>query len=61
MGMGATRRIILADTLLAGYSDDEIEAILAHELGHHVHKLILKGIVTQVVVSPGSTILPTCP
>jgi STE24 endopeptidase len=51
MGMGATRRIILADTLLAGYSDDEIEAILAHELGHHVHKHIIKGIVTQVVVT----------
>jgi len=51
MGMGATRRIILADTLLANYSDDEIEAILAHELGHHVHKHILKGIVTQVVVT----------
>lgn len=51
MGMGATRRIIIADTLLAGYSDDEIEAILAHELGHHVHKHILKGILTQVIVT----------
>jgi STE24 endopeptidase len=51
MGMGATRRIILADTLLAGYSDDEIEAILAHELGHHIHKHILKGIVVQVVIT----------
>lgn len=51
MGMGATRRIIVADTLLADYSDDEIEAILAHELGHHVHKHILKGIATQVIVT----------
>ncbi len=51
MGMGATRRIILADTLLSSYSDDEIEAILAHELGHHVHKHMLKGIVTQVVIT----------
>lgn len=51
MGMGATRRIIVADTLLADYSDDEIEAILAHELGHHVHKHIVKGILTQVVVT----------
>ena len=51
MGMGATRRIILADTLLANYSDDEIEAVLAHELGHHVHKHILKGIITQVVIT----------
>ena len=36
-GLGNTRRIILADTLLANYSTDEIEAVLAHELGHHVH------------------------
>jgi STE24 endopeptidase len=50
-GLGSTRRIILADTLLQNYSDDEIEAILAHELGHHVHKHILKGIVTQVGIT----------
>jgi STE24 endopeptidase len=50
-GLGSTRRIILADTLLKSYSDDEIEAILAHELGHHVHKHILKGILTQVGIT----------
>jgi len=50
-GLGSTRRIILADTLLQNYSDDEIEAVLAHELGHHVHKHILKGILTQVAVT----------
>lgn len=50
-GLGSTRRIILADTLLKNYSDDEIEAILAHELGHHVHKHILKGILTQVGIT----------
>jgi STE24 endopeptidase len=50
-GMGATRRIILSDTLLQSYSDDEIEAILAHELGHHVHRHILKGIFTQVGIT----------
>ncbi len=46
-GLGATRRIILSDTLLENYSPDEIEAILAHELGHHVHRHILKGIAVQ--------------
>jgi len=50
-GLGATRRIILSDTLLQHYSDDEIEAILAHELGHHVHKHILKSIFTQVAIT----------
>jgi STE24 endopeptidase len=50
-GLGNTRRIILADTLLDNYSPDEIEAVLAHELGHHVHKHIMKGIAVQAVVT----------
>lgn len=50
-GLGATRRIILADTLLNNYSDNEIEAVLAHELGHHVHKHILKSIVLQMAMT----------
>ena len=50
-GLGNTRRIILADTLLDNYSLDEIEAVLAHELGHHVHKHILKGIGVQAGVT----------
>lgn len=50
-GLGNTRRIILADTLLEKYSDDEIEAVLAHELGHHVHGHILKSIVVEALVT----------
>ncbi len=50
-GLGSTRRIILADTLLDNYSPDEIEAVLAHELGHHVHKHILKSIGVQALTS----------
>jgi Zn-dependent protease with chaperone function len=50
-GLGATRRIILADTLLDHYSDDEIEAVLAHELGHHVHKHILKAMLVQAGIT----------
>jgi STE24 endopeptidase len=50
-GLGATRRIILADTLLDHYSDDEIEAVLAHELGHHVHRHILKSILVQAAIT----------
>ena len=36
-GAGRTRRILVSDTLLKNYSDDEIEVVLAHELAHHVH------------------------
>jgi STE24 endopeptidase len=50
-GLGATRRIILADTLLDHYSDDEIEAVLAHELGHQVHRHILKSIFVQAGIT----------
>ena len=37
MGLGNTRRIVLGDTLYEKYTPDEIESILAHELGHQVH------------------------
>jgi STE24 endopeptidase len=50
-GLGNTRRIILSDTLLENYSPDEIEAVLAHELGHQVYRHILKGIVVQVAIT----------
>jgi len=50
-GLGATRRIILADTLLDNYSQDEIEAVLAHELGHHVHRHILKSVLVQAGIT----------
>jgi Zn-dependent protease with chaperone function len=50
-GLGNTRRIILADTLLHNYSPDEIEAVLAHELGHHVHKHIMKSIAVQALIT----------
>jgi len=38
MGIGSTRRIVLGDTMIKEFSADEIETVLAHELGHHVHK-----------------------
>lgn len=50
-GLGHTRRIILADTLLDNYTPDEIEAILAHELGHQVHRHILKSIGVQAGIT----------
>ena len=50
-GLGNTRRMILADTLLANYSADEIEAVLAHELGHHVHRHIFKSILVQAGIT----------
>jgi STE24 endopeptidase len=37
-GLGRTRRIILGDTLLNEFTPDEVEVVIAHELGHHVHR-----------------------
>ena len=37
-GIGNTRRIILGDTLINEFTPDEIETVLAHELGHQVHR-----------------------
>jgi len=50
-GLGSTRRIILADTLLDNYAPEEIEAVLAHELGHHVHRHIMKSILVQAGIT----------
>ncbi|MEX0788404.1 MAG: M48 family metalloprotease [Anaerolineales bacterium] len=46
-GLGRTRRILLGDTLLQNFSPDEVETVLAHELGHHVHRDIPLGILIQ--------------
>jgi STE24 endopeptidase len=38
IGMGRSRRVVLADTLLAEFPPDEVDAVVAHEIGHHVHR-----------------------
>ena len=53
-GLGPTRRILISDTMLAEYSDEEIEVVLAHELGHHVHGDIHKGLALQAVLILGA-------
>ncbi|HZB25819.1 MAG TPA: M48 family metalloprotease [Vicinamibacterales bacterium] len=50
VGVGRTRRILLSDTLLAGYTDDEIEVVLAHELAHHAHRDVLAAVAAQSAV-----------
>lgn len=50
VGLGNTRRIILGDTVVDRYTAEEIEVIVAHELGHHVHRDIAKLIAMQSLV-----------
>jgi STE24 endopeptidase len=56
-GLGNTRRIILGDTLLKEFTPDEIETVLAHELGHHVHKDIPVGMLISAVLTLGGLYL----
>lgn len=57
MGLGNTRRIVIGDTLLSQYTPDEIEVVVAHELGHQVHRDIPKLIVAQSVITLGGLYL----
>ena len=50
-GLGRTKRIILGDTLLAGYSQEEILAILAHEVGHYRNRDTLRLMLTSSVLA----------
>lgn len=53
MGLGKTKRVVLSDTLLAHFTPEEIEAVVAHELGHCKHQDIWKqlsiGLVTSLI------------
>jgi STE24 endopeptidase len=50
-GLGAAKRVVFYDTLLAKLSPGEVEAVLAHELGHFKHKHITQRIVMVFALS----------
>jgi STE24 endopeptidase len=50
-GLGRTRRVLLGDTLLDGFSPEEIEVVFAHEVGHHVHRHLPKLIAVSVALA----------
>jgi len=50
-GLGKNKRIVFFDTLLNGMEDKEVEAILAHELGHFHHKHVRQRIISSFVFS----------
>src|SRR3989338_1472773 len=52
-GFGKTKRIVFFDTLLERLSGNEIEAVLAHELGHFKRRHVLKRIVATFAMSLG--------
>jgi STE24 endopeptidase len=50
-GLGAAKRVVFYDTLLARLTAGEVEAVLAHELGHFKHRHVLKRIVSMFAFS----------
>ncbi|CAN5919956.1 M48 family metallopeptidase [soil metagenome] len=50
-GFGAAKRVVFFDTLLSKLSAGEVEAVLAHELGHFKHKHVIKRIVSMFALS----------
>lgn len=50
IGFGTSRRVVLADTLLSTFTPSEIRAVVAHELGHHVHRDVSKLMAVQGAV-----------
>jgi STE24 endopeptidase len=50
-GMGAAKRVVFFDTLLSKLTPGEVEAVLAHELGHFKHKHVTKRIVSMFAMS----------
>ncbi len=50
IGLGKTKRVILADTLLGKFTPEELDVIFAHEVGHYAHRHLLKLLVCNAVV-----------
>lgn len=52
-GLGSSRRVYLSDTLLEAFDERQIAVVFAHELGHYIHKHIVKMIGLSAVVTSG--------
>ncbi len=50
-GLGKSRRVLLGDTLLDQFTPEEIEVVFAHEVGHHVHRHIVKMIALRTLTT----------
>lgn len=50
-GLGKSRRVLLGDTLMDGFAPEEIEVVFAHEVGHHVHRHLVKMVGLSVLLT----------
>jgi STE24 endopeptidase len=50
IGLGRSRRVVIADTLLSEFSPGEVDAVVAHEIGHHVHRDVQRLLLGNAVL-----------
>src|SRR5262249_28305608 len=55
-GLGATKRVVLYDTLIDGYPDDQVRSVVAHELSHVVHKDVQRALSWLAIVAPAGAL-----
>jgi STE24 endopeptidase len=56
-GIGQTKRVVIYDTLIRDYPDDQVRSVVAHELSHVVHKDVPRGLLWLTIVAPAGTLL----
>ena len=56
-GIGHTKRVVLYDTLIERFSEDQVRSVVAHELAHVKHRDLLRGLLWLAIVAPAGTFL----
>ena len=57
IGLGHSKRVVLYDNLIEGFSPGEVRTVVAHELGHQKHDDLLRGLAWLAIVAPAGTFL----
>jgi STE24 endopeptidase len=56
-GIGHTKRVVLYDNLIDRFPRDEVDSVVAHELGHVKHRDVPRGLLWVAIVAPAATLL----
>jgi STE24 endopeptidase len=56
-GIGSTKRVVLFDNLIRGYTPPQVGSVVAHELGHVKHRDVPRGILWLAIVALPATLL----
>jgi STE24 endopeptidase len=56
-GLGHTKRVVLYDTLLERFTPDQVRLVVAHELGHVMHRDVQRGMLWVAIIAPGAMVV----